>query len=84
MSVRFRGDELILRDGTVVCFAGGCPGAPNAASFKSLREMNRAIVKAVFNEYIRRGVSMSKAYSEAAWECGYESPSAVQKIIAEK
>ena len=84
MSVRLRSDELILRDGTVVCFAGGIPSSPRAAKFDSLREMNRAIVRAVFNEFVRRKLSTSRAYFETALECGYESASAVQKIIAER
>ena len=81
--IRLRTDELILSDGAIVYYAGGQPQAPRAAQFQSLRAMNRAIVKAVFTEFLRRGRSSSSAYYDTARECGYESASAVQKIVSE-
>jgi hypothetical protein len=80
--IRLRSDELVLSDGVVVYYAGGKPGAPRVAQFQSLRAMNCAIVKAVFAEFLRRGRSVSSSHYDTARECGYESASAIQKIIS--
>lgn len=80
--IRLRTDELILSDGTIVYYNGGNAGVPKTAQFESLRDMNRAIVKAVFGEFLRRGGSMYNAYYDTARECGYDSPSTIQKIVS--
>lgn len=82
--IRLRSDELILRDGTVVCFGTGRPGAPAPVTFASLRAMNAAIVKAVFSEFLRRGKGASSSYWYTAEECGYDSPTSIQRIVAGK
>ena len=82
--IRLRSDEIILRDGALVYIGHGAPGNPAPVMFASLREMNEAIVRAVFGEFIRRQLSTSKAYWETAEELGYESGSSVQKIVSAK
>lgn len=72
--IRLQCDDIVLSDGSTVKIG---------TTFNSIREIPKAIVRAVYVREIKSGKTSSQAEMNTCVLCGYETQNAIKKIVKE-